>query len=61
MATVSTVHCDIRVWSGDCLKPDAMTESEKYLCKTCGKIDVSEHRVRHDFYSYVSGDYQKLS
>jgi len=52
--------CDIRIWSGDCEQLEAPSLSGKYLCKSCGMIDVLDHEVRHDYYSYVSGDYQKL-
>jgi len=61
MATLKEDRCDVRIWSGDCTQTDAESTSDKYLCKSCGKIDDSDHEVRHDYYSYVSGDYQNLS
>jgi hypothetical protein len=61
MATINKERCDIRIWSGDCKQDGALSEDEKYLCKPCGKLDDSVHEVRHDFYSYVSGDYHNLS
>lgn len=61
MATFRDERCDIRVWSADCKNEEATTESERYLCRTCGTIDTMEHEVRHDFFSYVSGDYNNLS
>lgn len=61
MATMDKERCDVRVWSGDCKQEDAPSMSAKYLCTSCGTIDGLEHEVCHDFYSYVSGDYQSLS
>lgn len=61
MASVLEDRCDIKIWSGDCLQTDAPTLGEKYLCKSCGRIDDIEHEVSHEYYSNVSGDYQNLS
>ena len=61
MATALEDRCDVRIWSGDCLKTDAHTSGEKYLCKSCGKIDDTDHKVSHEYYSNISGDYKNLS
>lgn len=61
MATLRDERCDIRVWSAECKHDEATTGGDKYLCRTCETIDTMQHEVRHDFYSYVSGDYHSLS
>ena len=53
--------CDVRIWSGDCKQSGHLTDGDKYLCKVCGKISNIDHEVRHDYYSYVSGNYHSLS
>jgi hypothetical protein len=61
MATKENKRCDVRVWSFDCKHDDTSSLSDKYLCSQCGTLGDLQHEVRHDFFSYVSGDYQNLS
>lgn len=54
-------RCDIHVWSGACDHGDASKDGERYLCDICGSLAETDHEVKHDIGSYVSGDYKNLS
>lgn len=54
-------RCDVRIWSAECKHEGAAQDRDKYLCVSCGKLPVLTHEVRHDIYSYVSGDYSRMS
>lgn len=53
--------CDVRVWSGDCEHTTSLYGGDKYLCDVCETIPGLEHEVIPAAFSYVSGDYTKLS
>ena len=57
---LSEGRCDIRIWSGECVRKTFGDRGEKYLCEQCETIPALDHEVCHDFYSYVSGDYDTL-
>jgi hypothetical protein len=54
-------ECASKVWSAACERSNYATQSEKYLCVSCGTIPGLDHEVRHDTYSYISGDDDNLS
>jgi hypothetical protein len=61
MTESSAKRCDTKVWSAACERSHYATQSEKYLCVTCGTIPSLDHEVRHDTYSHISGDEDNLS
>ena len=58
---VTEERCDVRVWSGACVKNDYTDTSDKYLCEVCGELANLNHEMRHDTFPYISGDKDFLS
>ena len=57
----SRERCDTKIWSGECESGASPAGDDKYLCKVCGTIVNLDHKVSHEVYPHVSGDYDNLS
>jgi hypothetical protein len=53
--------CDIKVWSDSCRRDEFTSNSDKYLCASCGKISVLDHEMHHEHFPHMSGDKDNLS
>lgn len=53
--------CDVRVWSGACMKSAYTNPSDKYLCDTCGEIPHLQHEIHHEHFPHLSGETDNLS
>ena len=53
--------CDIKVWSDSCRRDEYTTNTDKYLCASCGKIEVIDHEMHHEHFPHLSGDTDNMS
>lgn len=52
--------CDVKSWCPSCERGEYITQGDKYLCSSCGKIASLDHEMHHEHFPHLSGDKDTL-